>query len=287
MSATITVDSRKLERALKAFIGNTKLEAGKEMRIQARSLCIGLAKATQPFGLDSGAKKQGEKAVSRDIGRVYKSTAGASVAISKLSLGGGNSRTQNAEQAGRAFAALVNFKFKGKGKKERTTAARSQAQELLKRINTAPFIHTQLGSFDGGKAHDAARFGKRKSVSKNQFISLVVDKSSDLKKYYREKTKNVGIMKSGWAACARSLGGVKGFPAWVVRHSGGGTVDDQSSRAVGTFSKPYIKITNKIPGIGNAISDRTIQRSIDIQLVKMMTRLRKIAGAERKKAGFA
>ena len=287
MSATLTVDARKLERALKAFIGNTKLEAGKEMRIQARNLCLSLAKATPPFGLDSAAKKQGEKAVSRDIGRVYKSTAGASVAISKLSLGGGNSRTQNAEQAGRAFAALVNFKFKGKGKKARTMAARSQAQELLSRINTAPFIHTQLGSFDGGKAHAAARFGRRKSVPKNQFIGLVVDKSSDLKKYYREKTSHVGIMKSGWSSCAKLLGGLKGFPAWVTRHGGGGTVDDQSSKAVGAFSKPYVKITNKIPGIGNAISDRTIQRSIDIQLVKMMTRLRKIAGAERKKAGFA
>jgi len=287
MSATITVDARKLQRALKAFIGNTKLEAGKEMRVQARMLCLSLAKATQPFGLDSGAKKQGEKAVARDIGRVYKSPAGASVGISKLSTGGGKTSSQNAAQAGRAFAALVNSKFSGKGKKARTMAARSQAQELLKRINTAPFVHTQMGAFDGGKVHAAARFGKRKSVPKNQFVGLVVDKSSDLKKYYKEKTGHVGIMKSGWAACARSLGGVKGFPAWVVRHSGGGTVDDQSSKAVGMFSKPYVKITNKIPGIGNTISDSTIQRSIDIQLVKMIKRLGIIANYERKKAGFA
>jgi len=287
MSATLTVDARKLERALKAFIGNTKLEAGKEMKIQARSLCLSLAKATQPFGLDSATKKQGEKAVSRDIGRVYKSVAGASVGISKLSQGGGKSPTQNAEQAGRAFAALVNFKFKGKGKKARTMAARSQAQELLKRINTAPFVRTQLGSFDAGKAHTAARFGKRKSVPKNQFVGLVVDKASDLKKYYKEKTSHVGIMKSGWSSCAKLLGGLRGFPAWVTRHGGGGTVDDQSSKAVGMFSKPYVKITNKIPGIGNAISNSTIQHSIDIQLVKMMKRLGIIANYERKKAGFA
>jgi hypothetical protein len=287
MSATLTVDARKLERALKAFIGNTKLEAGKEMRVQARMLCLSLAKGTQPFGLDSGARKQGEKAVARDIGRVYKSPAGASVGISKLSTGGGKTSSQNAAQAGRAFSALVNSRFTGKGKKKRTMAARSQAQELLKRINSAPFVHTQLGSFDGGKANTAARFGKRKSVPKNQFVGLVVDKSSDLKKYYKEKMSHVGIMKSGWSSCAKLLGGLKGFPGWVTRHGGGGTVDDQSSKAVGAFSKPYVKITNKIPGIGNAISDSTIRRSIDIQLVKMMKRLGIIANYERKKAGFA
>lgn len=287
MSATLTVDATKLERVLKAFIGNTKLEAGKEMRIQARNLCLSLAKATPPFGLSSDAKKQGEKAVSRDIGRVYKSLAGTSVGISKLSLGGGKTASQNAERAGKAFASLVNSRFTGKGKKKRTMAARSQAQELLNRINTAPFIHTQLGPFDGGKAHTAARFGKRKSVSKNQFISLAVDKSSDLKKYYKEKTSHVGIMKSGWSSCAKLLGGLRGFPKWVTRHGGGGTVDDQSSKAVGMFSKPYVKITNKIPGIGNVISNSTIQRSIDIQLVKMIKRLGIIANYERKKAGFA
>lgn len=284
MSVSLTVNPIKLQQALKAFIGNTKLQASREMRIQARSLCVSLANSTQPFGKDARAKAIGEKAVTRDIDRVYKSGATAVREIAALPLPRGKTATQNAKQAAAALAAIVLGRSFSKGRKG--VRAQTKAQELINRINYKPYVYTRVGEFDRGKAHDNARFGKSKRVSKNQFVSQIVTKESDLAKYFKEKRGNVGIAKSGWAVCAGLLGGFKGIPKWVYRHTGGGRVVDQSKMRPGVFSKPYISMTNTIPWISAVISKGTIQRSIDIQVLKMIKRLSIIASYESKKAGL-
>ena len=282
MSASLTVDASKLQKALKAFIGNTKAEASKEMRIQARMLCVSLANSTQPFGKDASAKATGEKAVTRDIDRVYKSGQTAVRDIASLPLPRGKTATQNAKQAAAALAGLLQGRTTGK----RGAKIVSAAQDLLDRINYKPYVNTRIGVFDQGQAHNKARFGRRKSVPKNQFVSQVVTKDSQLTKYFKEKRGNVGIAKSGWAVCAGLLGGFKGIPKWVYRHTGGGRVNDQSGKGLGIVSKPFIQMTNTIPWINAVISTATIQKSIDIQITKMIKRLGYITAAESKKAGL-
>ena len=282
MSVSLTVNPIKLQQALKAFIGNTKLQASKEMQIQARNLCVSLANSTQPFGKDARAKAIGEKAVTRDIDRVYKSGATAVREIASLPLPRGKTATQNAKQAAAALAGLLQGRTTGK----RGTQVISEAQKLLNRISSKPYVNTRVGEFDRGAAHENARFGKSKRVSKNQFVSQIVTKESDLAKYFKEKRGNVGIAKSGWAVCAGILGGFRGIPRWVYRHTGGGRVIDRSSVKAGLFAKPFISMTNTIPWITNVISQSTIQRSIDIQVIKMIKRLAIIANYERKKAGL-
>lgn len=283
MSASLTVDASKLQKALKAFIGNTKAEASKEMRIQARMLCVSLANSTQPFGDDNKAKIIGEKAVTRDIDRVYKTGSTAVREIAALPLPRGKTATQNAKQAAAALAGLLGGKGKGKGKQKTKTG---EAQNLLDRIRYKPYVNTRIGVFDQGQAHNKARFGRRKSVPKNQFVSQVVTKDSQLTKYFKEKRGNVGIAKSGWAVCAGLLGGFKDIPKWVYRHTGGGRVNDQSGKGLGIVSKPFIQMTNTIPWINAVISTATIQKSIDIQIRKMIKRLGYITAAESKKAGL-
>jgi hypothetical protein len=282
MSASLTVDASKLQKAFKAFIGNTKAEASKEMRIQARMLCVSLANSTQPFGKDASAKATGEKAVTRDIDRVYKSGPTAVKDIASLPLPRGKTATQNAKQAAAALAGLLQGRTTGK----RGAKIVSAAQDLLDRINYKPYVNTRIGVFDQGQAHNKARFGRRKSVPKNQFVSQVVTKDSQLTKYFKEKRGNVGIAKSGWAVCAGLLGGFKGIPKWVYRHTGGGRVNDQSGKGLGIVSKPFIQMTNTIPWINAVISTATIQKSIDIQITKMIKRLGHITAAESKKAGL-
>lgn len=284
MSVSLTVNPIKLQRALKAFIGNTKLQASKEMRIQARSLCVSLANSTQPFGKDARARAIGEKAVTRDIDRVYKTGPTAVREIATLPLPRGKTKTQNAKQAAAALAAIVLGRSFGKGQKG--VRAQTKAQELLNRINYKPYVYTRIGEFDRGSAHDEARFGRSKRVPKNQFVRQVVTKESALAKYFKEKRGNVGIAKSGWAVCAGILGGFRGIPKWVYRHTGGGRVIDRSSVKAGLLAKPFISMTNTIPWITNVISQSTIQRSIDIQVIKMIKRLAIIANYERKKAGL-
>ncbi|NCX93113.1 MAG: hypothetical protein EBX40_00340 [Gammaproteobacteria bacterium] len=284
MSASLTINPIKLQQALKAFVGNTKLEAAKEMRIQARSLCVSLANSTQPFGLNAKAKAIGEKAVTRDIDRVYKTGSTAVREIGSLPIPIGKTKTQNAKQAAAALAALVLGKSFGKGKKG--IGAQTAAQALIDRLNYKPYVYTRIGEFDRGSAHDNARFGKNKRVPKNQFVRQVVTKENELARYFKQKRGNVGIAKSGWAVCAGILGGFRGIPKWVYRHTGGGRVVDNSKAVIGAFSKPYISMTNTIPWIANVISKSTVQKSIDIQVIKMIKRLSIIANYERKKAGL-
>jgi hypothetical protein len=284
MSASLTINPIKLQQALKAFVGNTKLEAAKEMRIQARSLCVSLANSTQPFGLNAKAKAIGEKAVTRDIDRVYKTSSTAVREIGSLPIPAGKTKTQNAKQAAAALAALVLGKSFGKGKKG--VGAQTAAQALIDRLNYKPYVYTKIGEFDRGSAHDNARFGKNRRVPKNQFVRQVVTKETELARYFKQKRGNVGIAKSGWAVCAGILGGFRGIPKWVYKHTGGGRVVDNSKSVIGAFSKPYISMTNTIPWIANVISKSTVQKSIDIQVIKMIKRLSIIANYERKKAGL-
>jgi hypothetical protein len=284
MSASLTINPIKLQQALKAFVGNTKLEAAKEMRIQARSLCVSLANSTQPFGLNAKAKAIGEKAVTRDIDRVYKTGSTAVREIGSLPIPTGKTKTQNAKQAAAALAALVLGKSFGKGKKG--VGAQTAAQALIDRLNYKPYVYTRIGEFDRGSAHDNARFGINRRVPKNQFVRQVVTKETELARYFKQKRGNVGIAKSGWAVCAGILGGFRGIPKWVYRHTGGGRVVDRSQAKIAAFSKPYISMTNTIPWIANVISKSTVQKSIDIQVIKMIKRLSIIANYERKKAGL-
>jgi hypothetical protein len=284
MSASLTINPIKLQQALKAFVGNTKLEAAKEMRIQARSLCVSLANSTQPFGLNAKAKAIGEKAVTRDIDRVYKTGSTAVREIGSLPIPTGKTKTQNAKQAAAALAALVLGKSFGKGKKG--VGAQTAAQALIDRLNYKPYVYTRIGEFDRGSAHDNARFGINRRVPKNQFVRQVVTKETELARYFKQKRGNVGIAKSGWAVCAGILGGFRGIPKWVYRHTGGGRVVDRSQAKTAAFSKPYISMTNTIPWIANVISKSTVQKSIDIQVIKMIKRLSIIANYECKKAGL-
>jgi hypothetical protein len=123
-------------------------------------------------------------------------------------------------------------------------------------------------------------------VPKNQFVRQIVTKENPLARYFKDKRGNVGIAKSGWAVCAGILGGFRGIPKWVYRHTGGGRVNDKSQTGLGAFSKPYVQMTNTIPWINNVISSGTIQKSIDIQVLKMIKRLGIIANYESKKAGL-
>lgn len=284
MSASLTINPIKLQQALKAFVGNTKLEAAKEMRIQARSLCVSLANSTQPFGLDAKARAIGEKAVTRDIDRVYKSGSTAVREIASLPLPRGKTATQNARRLAAALAAAILGSSSGKGRKGVRDI--SKALQLLNRVNFKPYVNTTIGEFDRGAAHENARFGRSKRVPKNQFVRQVVTKETELARYFKQKRGNVGIAKSGWAVCAGILGGFRGIPKWVYRHTGGGRVVDRSQVKTGAFSKPYISMTNTIPWISNVISKSTVQRSIDIQVIKMIKRLSIIANYERKKAGL-
>lgn len=286
---SVVVNATKLKKALAAYGDGMRASAAQEMRIQARNLAVQLAYSTQPFGFDESKKENSEKKVKTEIERVYKPTWVASTIIKNSALTA-KSQSQNPHQAARAFSMLVNGAISQKGK--RKYAGLVDADMMLKRLNVIPLIYTTTGKFDGGEAHEQSRFGKYKRVPKNQFVRKVVTNPSKMEKYIEQKKERVGVAKSGWAMAAQMISlaggmaaGTRGIPRWVTRHikkyDTGGATDRADS------DKPFVELRNSVRYIKECISPKTIQRTIDIQVIKMVKRLVYILRAEAKKTGLA
>lgn len=300
----VYVDTSRLNKALQAFIGNTRLEAAKEMRIQARVLAMRLMQNTQPSPLigrsgkgNEALLKQSMDKVNRQVRQVYTSPALASYFISKIKMPRGRTSTQNPQQAARAFAALMRGKVSEKTGKfsKPKKAAVMQAQDILGRFDRFPFGNTTIGSFDGGSAHQKARFGPRKNVPKNQFIRIVTTNPAAVDRYIKKRQENIGTAKAGWAACAEKLGGAKAvrskddgrveMPKWVKRQLSKYAMGDVADYSEAKL-RPFIELKNQVNYAGQVISDQTIQQTIDTQILRMINRLAIIAAYEAKKAGL-
>lgn len=286
----LVVDASKLEKAFSAFVGQTRLEAAREMRIQARNLAVRLANATQPFGESEEIKKRSEKKIRTEISRVYMPTWLASSIISKSLKSRGKSPTQNPRQAARAFSSLVLGAQKASGKRKYRGLV--DADMLLQRLQVRPLIGTLVGRFDLGDAHRAARYGKYQRVPKNQYVRQVVTDPAKLEKYIQEREKRVGVAKSGWAMAAEMISmaggiqaGMRGVPSWVRRHVKKYQTGDAADYADAKDS-PFVELRNRVKYIFQTISPETIRKTIDIQILAMIKRLGFIVSAQAKKAGL-
>lgn len=286
---SVTVDATKLKKALSAWGSGMRASAAQEMRIQARNLAVQLAYATQPFGDEQSKKENSEKKISVEIGRVYKPTWVANKIIREAKTPQGRSPTQNPRQAAAAFSMLVNGAMSKTGR--RRYAGLVDADLMLQRLNVNPLIYTTVGRFDGGEGHKKARYGATQRVPKNQYAKQVVTDPNKLEKYIEERKSHIGVAKSGWALAAQMISlaggigaGMRGIPRWVTRHTkkyDTGMAMDNADR-----DNPFVELRNRVRYINQVISKSTIERTIDIQVAKMVKRLGYILRAEAKKAGL-
>lgn len=271
---------------LRIFYRKTRANNAEILRSQARLLARDLAFQTQPYGKDKSAQDVGERAVEREIRRVYKSAGEIalsdklSYAIRNAPLAGGRAalarktgkRTQNPDQAARAFVWLIQ-----RGKY-------AQARNLLKRVGVAEpeITNIPIGKMDGGQAHQSARHGARKKVSRNQLpLRIVADKQ--INSYINKIKKNVGIAKAGWASGARLLGGTRGILKWVTRNmgrGGGGYVIDQADHK----SQPRVTLYNNVPWIDKNLNEAQKERAVKAQYDKMLIAIDKAMRAEARSA---
>ena len=63
----VTIDTKKVGKALNLWSKLNKQEQVRELRKSGRVLAFRLTNVTAPFGMDQKAKKQGDGAVSKDI----------------------------------------------------------------------------------------------------------------------------------------------------------------------------------------------------------------------------
>jgi hypothetical protein len=138
-------------------------------------------------------KRAGEGSVMRDVNRVYGSPSKLYDAIKAKS-----------QPAARAFWAHVQRK--------RWT----EANDIAERVTGH-----RLREFDDGAEHSRRRVratGRVAGKTPTRFITEM----KHVKRYIREKQKNVGLLASGWYVAGQRAGlAMRGVPAWVQRHTRG------------------------------------------------------------------
>lgn len=215
----ISVNTSSFSANLARFAVETQQEFGKVLRQQARLLCVKLAQATRPPGVSADVRRQIERAIEKDISKVGKS--------------------------------ISYFKFKTQTKWEKgfVYALKNSDLNLVEKlIKGTAWENSQIvDSFDP-ITHTSQRV-KGKVPKKPSVTQIVTGKGKSLDSYKKEKIKNAGLTKGGWAACASKLGGTRGIPAWISRHNKFGTVNDKSN----SKTSPYVELINDVKSISELL----------------------------------
>jgi hypothetical protein len=237
---------RKAITKLRNMNRQVRRSATEVLESEGRICAISLAKSSQPFGTGGDAKDMGERAVARDIAKVYVTVADV---FAKLPMTGEGDASQ--------FWKLVRA-----GKYD-------AAQDVISKTGSV-FRGIPIGQFDDGDLHRRARTSRGR-VTQNQ-PSLIVTNQSRLVSYARSKISLVGFGKSAWASIARQLGGIRGLRGpklpggerditanWITRKSGPGTVHRQYGTA-----HPRLTLTSRVRYADQILSSSAYRNAIRI-----------------------
>lgn len=195
------------------------------------------------------AKKQGERAVARDINRVYASAGEMYLAIHGI----------NPAAAAGFYSAIKN-------------GDDVEANRIIQSVG-GRWRNVRVGSFDES-LHEKYR---RKGKVNRQVPAQVLANVKQLEAYIKKKIKNVGLMASGWNDAAKKIGAR--IPAWVKRHGG----KNSSAQVKITKVGKEIRMQSRT-GIDSArIADRA-RYAIKYRINAMKRRLPYLIRAAAKKA---
>ena len=270
MKASITIEKTGMEEFFRFYAAVREKTMPEALRINARLLCVELARRTQPFGKDDASKKAGESAVARDL-LGGKKRYGLFAPLTDF-------MQQNAEANSTGTIRLF-------AKKDGTVYGTDQAHFLNgASASTLRGIHKK--SFSNGRMSSAGTSDRR--TGRWVFINKYFVPGEVLNDYLASVKAKVGIAKSGWAACAKKIqsttkgSATRGIPRWVTRHLGDyglGIVQDNADNA----DNPSITLTNTAKHADATC--RESERNVAVVIVKqnMMKQVLRMLKYERKK----
>ena len=254
--AKFKFESLKFEQIMKDYAEIRAVTIPDAVMLNARLLCVELARRTQPFG---DKQESGTIRVKNDIGKIIKNTE------------------QLDEYADRVGSQRIKERLKDLIKSGKFDIV----ETILRNIG---FLNKWTGMevISGSKmksVHNQARnktTGRTKSRGSKLFIASV----SDQETYISEVQKRVGMSKGGWANCATQLKRVnKGsllsnFPKWVIKamKSGSGSVKDITS----DLKNPRVEMTNNIPWASNVIPKSEEEFAKSVVVSKMRNQMNNI-----------
>lgn len=204
---SLTVATAQFNEAIRSFADKTGKELGACVKEQAKLLAEKLMRLTYP-----ATASQGKKRVAIDVGKIYVTNNWFEETFQFTK-----------QKLGERIKSLVYSKDEG--------ALRSIFQ------NTSRLQLVRLEPFDAGLHAQMRKDGRVPSSIKPR--SFPVAQQSDIKRLVREKQRNVGLAKSGWAQCLAGLG--KSAPGWLSK-TGTGRVSDNTAE-----KSPTITMINAVP----------------------------------------
>jgi hypothetical protein len=270
MKASITIEKTGMEEFFRFYAAVREKTMPEALRINARLLCVELARRTQPFGKDESAKKSGESAVARDL-LGGKKRYGIFAPLTDF-------LQQNAEANSTGTIRLF-------AKKDGTVYGTDKAHfRQFATASSMRAIHKK--AFVNGRASSAGTGDRR--IGRWVFIDKYFVPGGVLNSYLESVKAKVGIAKSGWAACAKQIksttkgSATRGIPRWVTRHLGDyglGLVQDNADNA----DNPSITLTNTAKHADATC--RESERNVAVVIVKqnMIKQVMRMLKYERKK----
>jgi len=226
----------------------------------ARVTATQMAHDAQPFGVGRDAQIRGQKAVTKDIYKVYTTISKASEDIS-------SPRYRSAFWA----------KYKA--------GDIAGAQEIINKYGSH-LRGVPIGEFSGGFAHIAARNTTTGRVNLTRPL-LIVTNWKALEKYVEEERSHVGTGKGGFADIVRAIGGTirsgtreegEITASWITTKRKGGGYG--SAVHGGTDENPTIRITNRIPYADQILSGSALSEAKRIGRERMILNLQDAVKAE-------
>jgi hypothetical protein len=242
--------------------------------LNARLLCVELARRTQPFGIDDKAKLTGEKAITRDLVGGRSSSAVHSrrrvgifgIIGEAMNIKGGYAWYKTGENV-RLFVGKDGYAYGTEKSYFRPDASQSDMRSFHKKF------------FVNGKMSSAG--SRDRTIGRWKFLDKMFVSEATMNAYKETVLKKVGIAKAGWASCALKLKKVNkgsltaGFPKWVTRHTGdfdNGRVQDMTS----DLKNPRVEVTNKTPWASNVIPESEKEFAKAVIVTKMKKQMEAI-----------
>lgn len=243
---------------------------GEVIRQQAGLFCKDMVKYTRPFtspsqGATGASKKVGLKNVNDSLYTIFRPLKTAT-------------KGQVASLGSPAVFKLWN---------------RRNGTEATKKMRWEPFAARYgngkkvefIGAGDMGKMKsmhtslrlDNGRGGLKPSARKSKEPFAIIEKESDLKRYIKEKQKQVGFLKSAYYFAALRIGAKETFPGWA--QIAGASVNAIADDATGVPMQPSVTVGNLI---GNKLNNES---NLRMALNHRAYAMRVVMAAELKKQG--
>lgn len=258
----VKVDASNLKEMLTRFERVIQKSMPDLVRANARIACIELGNRTQPFTVGSGTGppvlERGTKYLRKDLLKIAKDRAALDEKVSQIDDVNLRARLQSAVASGNqsAIGALL---FAVKSIKHpsdfRPVSGPSEMAEIHKTrrsrrtghaMSTRPVYHYAPNGIDG---------------------------------YVNTIAKRIGYAKSGWAECARKIGGVsgdgaRGIPAFAKRHKASNA--DVDLTKLKSISNPYVTMTNTTYWVSRLLPEQKQKDALNIAKEKMIEQMSRI-----------